>query len=270
METEEHVAAPLIPEERHQELLRLLRRSGVLSIRTLTGLMGVSHMTVRRDIATLEEAGRVVAVQGGVRLAEEPGRPPRARAGRAALELPRKRAIAEHAASLVDDGMVVFLDAGTTCESVVAHLAGRSGVTVVTNDFGTVRALHGLSGIDAVHTGGAVDPDSDSASGPLAAATLGALAVDLCFLSTGSWDAGRGVTSHATDKVTLKRAAMAASGRRVLLADSTKYGTHERFRVAGLDELDLVVTDDELPAAAARRIEELGVGLHRVPAPAAG
>ena len=132
---------PLIPEQRHQRVLQLLRRDGVLSTRALTDHLGVSHMTVRRDIATLEASGQVVSVQGGVRLAGTAGQvPPQERRQRAVLELPRKRAIAAAAAELVTDGMVVYLDAGTTCESVVAYLAGRRDLTVVTNDFYAVTA----------------------------------------------------------------------------------------------------------------------------------
>lgn len=72
-------ARPLIPEQRHQEILRLLRREGVLSIHSLTDYMNVSHMTVRRDVTALEGSGQVVSVQGGVRLAErtDPSSPPR-------------------------------------------------------------------------------------------------------------------------------------------------------------------------------------------------
>ncbi|WP_406453160.1 hypothetical protein OH768_12865 [Streptomyces sp. NBC_01622] len=67
--------------------------------------------------------------------------PPHERASRAALEMPRKQAIAGRAAELVEDGMVVFLDAGTTCQSVVPFLTGRKDLTVVTNHFHAVPAL---------------------------------------------------------------------------------------------------------------------------------
>jgi DeoR/GlpR family transcriptional regulator of sugar metabolism len=253
------VGAPLIPEQRHQELLRLLRSTGVLSIRELTQQLDVSHMTVRRDIAVLERDGHVVSVQGGVRLADWEGRrPPRERASRAALEIPRKQAIARRAAELVADRMVVFLDAGTTCQSVVPFLAARRDLTVVTNDFHTVLALFELPGIDVVHTGGAVDVSSGSSSGPLAVRVVEALTIDLCLLSTGAWDLAHGITSPSTDKVLLKRAAVETSTSVALLADSTKWGSHERFRVTPLATLDTIVTDDGLPAEVIDRVTEEG------------
>jgi DeoR/GlpR family transcriptional regulator of sugar metabolism len=256
--------APLIPEQRQQELLRLLRSAGVLSIRDLTDRLDVSHMTVRRDIAALERSGQVVSVQGGVRLAEWTSRPtPRERASRAALELPRKQAIAETASQLIEDGMVVFLDAGTTCQSVVPFLAARTDLTVVTNDFHTVVALFEYPAIQAIHTGGEVDVDSGSSSGALAVRVIEELNLDLCFLSTGAWDLSHGVTSPSTDKVILKRAAMESASSVALLADSTKWGSFERFAVAGLDALDIVVTDDDLPTAVVRRISDEGPSVQR-------
>ncbi|MGI5429046.1 DeoR/GlpR family DNA-binding transcription regulator [Streptomyces sp. CA-179760] len=253
------VRAPLIPEQRHQELLRLLRSTGVLSIRELMTRLDVSHMTVRRDIAALEKNGQVVSVQGGVRLADWTGHaPPRERESRAQLELPRKQAIAETAAGLVEDGMAVFLDAGTTCQSTVPFLAGRKDLTVVTNDFHAAIALCGLPEIRAIHTGGEIDVSSGSSSGPLAAHAIGALNIDICFLSAGSWDLAHGVTSPSTDKVLLKQTVMRAATSVALLADSTKWGIVERFNVTPLNGLDTIVTDDRLPPAIVERIAEEG------------
>jgi len=251
--------APLIPEQRQQELLRLLRSAGVLGIRDLTNRLDVSHMTVRRDIAALERSDQVVSVQGGVRLADWTSHPPpRERASRASLELPRKQAIAEVASQLIEDDMTVFLDAGTTCQSIVPFLAGHGELTVVTNDFHTVVALFEYPAIQVIHTGGEIDASSGSSSGPLAARVIDELNLDLCFLSTGAWDLPHGVTSPSTDKVLLKRAAMESSSSVVLLADSTKWGSFERFAVTSLDKLDTIVTDDELPQTVVDRIAEEG------------
>lgn len=260
---------PLIPEQRHQKLLELLRREGVVSTRNLTAYLGVSHMTVRRDIAALEAAGQVASVQGGVRLAgAQAQQPPSQRTRREELERPRKQAIAQRAAELVKDGMVVYLDAGTTCQSMVAFLAERAGLTVVTNDFYVVTSLFEHPAVQVIHTGGVVDPDSGSSSGALAAATLASINVDIQFMSTGAWSIARGVSSPSLDKVELKRAVMRASSTTVLLADSTKYGTFSTFQVAELEQLDLVVSDVQLSEDTRGRIEELGVETVLVALPA--
>ncbi len=251
-------------------LLELLRREGVVSTRNLTAYLGVSHMTVRRDIAALEADGALVSVQGGVRLAESRAQqPPSQRPRREVLERPRKRAIAQRAAELVEDGMVVYLDAGTTCQSMVPFIADRADLTVVTNDFYVVTSLFEHPAIEVIHTGGTVDPDSGSSAGALAAATLAAVNIDIQFMSTGAWSIARGVSAPSLDKVQLKRAVMRASSTCALLADSTKYGTFTKFQVAELEALDLIVSDDELSEDTTGRIEELGVQALLVPVPAA-
>lgn len=256
------VPPPLIPEQRHQEILRLLRGAGVLSIRHLGERLNVSHMTIRRDIATLEESGRVIPVQGGVRLSGALGsEPPRERGSRVGLELPRKHAIGRRAAEFVEDDMVVFLDAGTTCEAIVPFLLGRRGLTVVTNDFFTVLALLPHPEITTIHTGGIVDASSGSASGPLAAATVAGLSLDLFFVSTGAWDLAHGVTTPETDKVLLKHSAREAASTCVLVADSTKFGLFERFKALPLDALDGIVSDCGLPEGSRTSVLDCGLEL---------
>lgn len=255
-------APPLIPDQRHQLLLQLLRNDGVKSTRQLTDALGVSHMTVRRDIAALEAAGLVLSVKGGVRLAGSAAQePPRARQARSDLEMPRKQAIATIAETLIEEGMVVFLDAGTTCQAVAGRLTGRRDLTVVTNDFYVVTSLLERPEIQTIHTGGVVDTSSGSSSGRLAAKTVGAINIDLCLLSTGAWSVARGVTSPALDKVELKQEVMSRSSECVLVADSTKYGSFTTYAVTPLADLDIVITDDGLPEKTRQSIGELDVDL---------
>ena len=163
-------------------------------------------MTVRRDISNLEASGHVVAVQGGVRLARECLAPSRRaeRSSRSKLSLPRKRAMGGLAAALVEDGMVVFLDAGIMCELVVPFLAAHKGITVVTNSYYVAAALFDYPQIETIHTGGTIDVDSRSSSGPFAAATLSSVNLDLCFLSSRAWDVEHGVTTMSAETVVLE------------------------------------------------------------------
>lgn len=253
-------ARRLIPEQRHQEIVRLLRREGVLSIHSLTDYMNVSHMTVRRDITALEALGLVIPVQGGVRLAELGGKVvAREREVVAQIELPRHQAIAELAAQFVEDESVVFLDAGRTCRSMVPCISTRKNLTVITNDFHVVSGLSAQPHIEVIHTGGAVDASSASSQGPLAAAAISGINVDLFFLSTDTWSLSQGVTASTMDEVEVKLAAFQASTACILLADSAKFGTVSKFRVAPIDKLDAVITDEYLTEDIQENIRELGV-----------
>lgn len=257
--------APLIPEQRRELIVRQLREHQVLSVHALTELLGCSHMTVRRDVAALEQAGRVYAVSGGVRIASHLVSEPSHQA-KATTEQAQKRHIAAHLARLLKPGMTVYLDAGTTTSCLIPHIVGLPDMTVITNDFHIALSLADSPQVAVVHTGGALDHSNGSGVGPLAAATLRQLVADIAFLSTSSWDLERGVTTPSAAKVEVKRAAMAMASQNVLVATSAKYGTYGTYRIAALAELDRVVTDDGLSEAAVQRLRETGLELDIAPA----
>lgn len=220
--------------------------------------LGVSAITVRRDLAELERAGIASLVSGGARLTSGQ-RPPEARGARAVLETEEKRAIAAAAAELIEDGMAIYLDAGTTCEAIARNLRGRSGLTVVTSDFSAAMVLTNHPGVRTIHTGGEIDPASGSSAGLFAASTARRINTDLCFLSTGAWDLGRGVSTTSEDKVAVKVAAAESAARCILVASSSKYGLSERYHVAPLAMLEQVITDDRLGGAHRSELEAAGL-----------
>ncbi|PLZ01110.1 DeoR/GlpR transcriptional regulator [Burkholderia sp. WAC0059] len=251
---------PLIPDQRREAMLRQLRREKVLSVHQLMESLRCSHMTVRRDIAVLEEAGLVYTVPGGVRIASHLNSEPSHQL-KAVVEQPQKQAIAQRAAGDLRAGMSIYLDAGTTMLSIVPYVVALSDMTVVTNDFEIVRELAGATHVNVVHTGGQLDHANLSSVGALAAATLRHVVLDIAFISASSWDLRRGVTTPSAPKVEVKRAAMDAASRTVLAAASSKYGTVGLYKVAGLESFDLVITDSALTPGAAVAIRQSGVEL---------
>ncbi|MFF5991173.1 DeoR/GlpR family DNA-binding transcription regulator [Prauserella flavalba] len=253
-------SAPLIPAQRREALMRHLHREGVLSVVQLTELLGVSHMTVRRDIAALEREGRAYSVPGGVRLASGLRTEP-AFTAKAESEQPEKAAIARAAESLLRDDLIVYLDAGTTTGALVPAIRARSGITVVTNDFSIVDALTTAEHVETIHVGGRLEHANHSTVGRLAAETLRRVNTDLAFISTSSWDIMRGVTTPSEPKVEVKLAAIEAASTVVLLATSSKFGTFGMYDIVPLRRFDRIITDDHLPEAAAEGIADLGTDL---------
>lgn len=251
---------PLIPEQRRQRILRLLRTEHVLSYRQLTDLLGVSQMTVRRDVGVLAEQGRLQATKGGVaattRMLSEPPR-----AAKATSNTVEKTAIAAAAAEQVSDSMSIYLDAGTTVQAMRSFLQDRRGLTIVSNDLSTIQAFLDHPDAELICLGGRVDRDNQSMIGRLAALALDELSLDIAFLSCTAWDLRHGLTMPDDEKVDPKRAALAASSRGVLLADSDKFGTYAKYRVLRLDEIGAVITDTALGTVDASRIREEGIDL---------
>lgn len=250
----------MIPAQRRELLLRELRGTGVLSVKELCHLLGVSHMTVRRDITTLEDEGRVRSVPGGVKLVS-PLRSEPSYQDKSVLDVAEKRAMAGAAAALIGDGQTLYLDAGTTLGHLVPLLWNISGLTILTNDLTTAAALTDHPDLALYLVGGQVDRGNRSVVGDIGANTIAEFNVDTAFISTSSWDLKRGSTTPSQSKVTVKRAAMAAAATSVLVAGADKYGSFGKFKVAVLERFEYVITDDRLPETAAPAIRALGVDL---------
>jgi DeoR/GlpR family transcriptional regulator of sugar metabolism len=248
----------LIPDQRREKLMRALHRDQVLSVAQVVDLLGVSHMTVRRDIAALERDGRAYSVPGGVRVASGQRSEP-AFDDKSASEQPQKRAIALVAEKLLRDDMVVYLDAGTTTGALVGAIQERSGMTIITNDFAIVDQLIDRTHVDVIHTGGRLEHANRSAVGRLAAETLMRINSDIAFISASSWDLTRGLTTPSEAKVAVKQAALESTSEAVLVVTSSKYGTFGMYDIAPLRRFDRIITDNGLPLGAAAGIRDLGV-----------
>ncbi|HKS00199.1 MAG TPA: DeoR/GlpR family DNA-binding transcription regulator [Arthrobacter sp.] len=251
----------MLPAARHQSIVDAVRRDRVVRVSDLAQQLGVSLMTVRRDIELLEESGQVERIHGGAKLpgdasTHEPG-----------FELKstqltaQKRAIALEAASLVHEGMAVALSAGTTTWALAKELAGGPRITAVTNSVKIADLFHhaSVSGPGRASTviliGGERTP-SDALVGPIATAALSQLNLDLLFLGVHGMDAESGYTTPNLLEAETNRAFIAASRKVVVLADHTKWGTQGISTIAKLEEADEVICDAGLSPDAQRILRD--------------
>lgn len=219
-------------------------------------------MTVRRDIAALESAGRVASVSGGItlpaRLVLDDTHEVKAR-----LHTGEKRAIARLAATMVPPGGLVYLDAGTTCLAIAEELAARVDLTYLTNDLAIATLLAERSTCDLYTTGGKTDLANISMEGEMAARAITRFNIGIAFMSTSAFDL-RGTSVPSELKKVVKEAIVASATKTVLVTDSTKYGRIAALRAVGLEELDGIITDSGLPQAAHESLTSQGVALHIV------
>ncbi|GAA0999865.1 DeoR/GlpR family DNA-binding transcription regulator [Nocardiopsis tropica] len=246
----------MLAAERRRHILAAAIAHGAVRGNDLAQDLGVSEMTIRRDLDRLEEGGELTKVHGGaVRTAGAPsgrGLEPTSahKAERATVE---KRAIANAASALIEDGMTVALGAGTTTLELARLLRGRA-IAVVTNSISHFHVLTDpapdlVAGGAVQLTGGQRTP-SDALVGPVANAMLERVRCDIGFLGCHGIDPTAGFTTPNIGEAETDRRLIGASRITVMLADHTKFGEIGAHLFAEFSAVDQLITDGGLGPAA--------------------
>lgn len=245
-------------EDRLGVILDRLNSQGTVGVADLAVDLGVSLASVRRDLQLLEDQHLLSRTHGGaVSTGVLYELPMRYRGGRHQEE---KRQIAKAAAALVTDGvMSVALSGGTTTTEVARVLATRSGLKVATNAINIAAELALRPQIGLVVCGGTARPESHELVGPLAEQTLSRLNVDIAFVGVDGITAAAGLTTHHEVEAATNRAMIRIAARVIVVTDGSKVGRRSFAEIAGLDEIDDLITDATADADECRRIQDADV-----------
>ncbi|NLG69036.1 MAG: DeoR/GlpR transcriptional regulator [Firmicutes bacterium] len=242
--------------ERHRRILEQLRQSGQASATQLARQLGVSLMTIRRDLNALSERGLVVRLHGGALLPDRSvlDEPIRAKRG---LNREAKLRIGRAAAALVEPGQTVILDAGTTTGSVARELLRRRlrDLTIVTSDLDIARSMAEEPRYRVFCVGGLVQPKVLALMGDHAVRFLEGIHAHHAFIGTDAFDIEAGVTTRTVEKVRLKQAMVGAAREATLVADSSKYGRVLLATVLPLSRFRRLITDAPADPAALQALQ---------------
>ncbi len=238
--------------DRKVEIAQRVQQQGRVSVAELAQAYGVSTMTIRRDLARLEQEGLVTVEYGGAILKQ-----------RSWLEMDmhqkqeefreEKRRIAEAALALIRDGDSVFVDAGTSACEAARLLKGKKNLNIMTNSLLAANALAG-SDNKLLMCPGEYRGLSMAFLGPIANAFLQSFRFDVLLLGVEGITDGIYVPDE-TDGLT-KRCLMQQADNVICLADSSKFGKRFHYRVAGLEEINHLITDDRLDKQEAQAIQK--------------
>ncbi|MCY3779366.1 MAG: DeoR/GlpR family DNA-binding transcription regulator [Chloroflexi bacterium] len=232
--------------ERRATIMRILDATGRVAVPELSKLTKVSDMTVRRDLEALEHEGLLKRTRGGaVGVASLSYEPPYILRKESNAEA--KTRIGQRAASLLREGETVILDVGTTAVEVARALKGRQNLTVLTSNLWAAAILADEPGIVLILTGGQARNRERSLVGHLATRAFDELVFDVFVMGVAGVHQDFGVTDYNVDEAQVKRAAVRASQRRIVIADSSKLGRVAFARICDLHQIDAIVTDDASP-----------------------
>ncbi len=246
-------------QERRARILDRVREAGFLSVADLSRDLGVSEMTVRRDIRRLEAEGEVRAVHGGVSLPRPTMREPSFLA-RTSVMAEAKRAIGAAAVTLIEPGSAIALDAGTTAYAVARELPSDANLTVVTHNLAILCQLSGRRDVQTIGLSGELSVYNQAFIGPMTVAALGRLRVRTFFLSAVAVDE-HGIYTATGLEIPTKTALMHAADRVVLVVDSSKFKASAPVILTPLSEADMLVTELMPPQHLKRHLDNAGIEL---------
>ena len=248
-------------QSRLDQIMDYLKGHNLVTVDQLVTAISASPATIRRDLIKLDREGVISRTHGGVTLnrfiPEQP-----TTSEKIQRNLAEKQAIAREAAKLVKAGDAVVLDAGTTMLELARQLT-HLPLRVITADLHIALFLSGFRQIEVTIIGGRIDDSSQSCIGEHGRRLLRTIYPDIAFVSCNSWSLEKGVTTPTEEKAGLKQDLLINARRRVLLADSSKYGSWSLFCVASLQELTDVISDGGLDeeTQAQLRAEQLALTL---------
>lgn len=241
----------LFARQRQAYILERVREDGSVRVADLAHDLGVSDMTVRRDLDVLHRRALVEKVHGGATALTESALFEPGFDAKSVLQQAEKGAIAEAAINLVAPGTAIGLSAGTTTYALARRLVDVPGLTVVTNSVPVADVLYrnGRADQTIILTGGVRTP-SDALVGPFAVAALRTIHLDLVFMGVHGMEPRSGFTTPNVLEADTDRALVEAGRRLIVVADHTKWGVVGISSIARLDQADTVVTDVGIDAAA--------------------
>ncbi|MDR1899808.1 MAG: DeoR/GlpR family DNA-binding transcription regulator [Treponema sp.] len=240
-----------VVDARRAKILKILEETGFVKVNQLAGQMGVSPLTIRRDLDLLAEDRKIDRFYGGASLLKyEDGGGGNIFSSGFTLN---KLAVAQYAAALVEDGDTIFINTSSTALGILPYITAKQ-VTVITNNVKAVTLDHRKDMI-LVFTGGELRFPKEAMVGDFALNNLNRVTASKCFLGCNGINPQEGVTTAVLQEATINNLMLTrVTGPRYILADKSKIGRRLNFIYGRLEEITLLITDTEAPG---NLVEEL-------------
>lgn len=247
----------MIKEKRQKDLIALLKSNEVMTVSELANKLNASMMTIRRDLEYLEQSNLIKKVHGGAILLKEDIYQPSFKQRVYEFDA-QKDSIGKTAASLINEGNVVFFDAGTTPLATIKHIPDNVSFTALTTGLMTAVALCNKPNVEVINIGGYVHHSSYSSTNQLAVDTIRRFNADIAFISTKAFMFPQGTFEALIPLVEIKQAIVAVSNKIVLLADHSKFNSTALCQSIPFNQIDSIITDSNLSEEMVKQVKTAG------------
>lgn len=253
-------SSQMLIDERRRHILSLVQSQGRVLVGELARALGISQITIRKDLEHLHSRGLVQRTHGGALRLQSGALFDPSLQEKQKQHAQEKQRIAEEAARMVQEGQCVMLDSGTTTAAVAHALKRYSQLTLITNAVNIAAELSNTN-FEVILIGGTLRKNSFSLVGPLAEDVLEEMHADILFLGVDGFDVETGITTPNFLESRVNRAMVRASRRVVVVCDSTKFNRRSLSRIVPTSAIHCVITDANLPREIADALRSQNVEL---------
>jgi DeoR/GlpR family transcriptional regulator of sugar metabolism len=236
-----------------------LRKQSGLRIPELARILDISEGTVRNDLNILEVEGELKRVHGGAVVKDLDPFKNNSFLLRFEKNVAAKLAIAQAAATFVNDGDSILLDASSTTYHLGLQLSNRRNLRVITNGFEVARELAKNPSNTIVLLGGVVNNDSYSVTGLLSEQIIAEMSIEMAFVSCSGFSLERGMTEVHFAEAQLKRKGVESSQQVIALIDSTKFGREDLTPFVRADQITHLISDSNLSSEWIEKIKKTSI-----------
>jgi DeoR family transcriptional regulator of aga operon len=243
----------LLIDERRQHILSLIQNHGRVVVGELSRDLGISQITIRKDLEYLHTKGLIQRTHGGALRIQSSALFDPSVNEKQKQHAQEKQRIAAAAVKMVEEGQCVMLDSGTTTAAIAHELRRFSQLTVITNAMNIAADLTSTD-LEVILIGGSLRKNSFSLVGPLAEDVLEEMHADILFLGVDGFDPEVGLTTPNFLESRVNRAMVKAARRVVAVCDSTKFKRRSLSRIVPPSAVHSVITDRDLPIETAEAL----------------
>jgi DeoR family transcriptional regulator, aga operon transcriptional repressor len=244
---------------RRKEILQTLSEKGQVFVEELSEHFKVSEVTIRNDLDQLEKKSMLIRARGGaIKLETGVGIDQRL-ADKNRINFQEKSRIGKKAAELIFESETIIIDSGSTTAEMVRNLPEFQDLTVITNAMNIANQLVSKPNINVIIPGGYLRKNSISLVGPQAEKSLRNFNVDKAFLGVDGFDTRKGLYTPNVEEARLNEIMIEISKEVILLADSSKFSKRSFAFICAVNEIDKVITDDDISDDDKKRLQDAGV-----------
>lgn len=245
--------------ERRKSILHQINEAGQVLVHELSREFDVSEVTIRNDLEQLEKKNMLIRARGGAIKKENVVGIDYRLSEKDKLNSEEKARIGKKAAQLINEHNTIIIDSGTTTLEIAKNLGHLNDITIICNALNIVSQLIQLKNVNLIIPGGYLRKNSLSLVGPLAEKNLQNLYVDKVFIGVDGFDTKYGIYTPNIEEAYFNEIMIKISKEVIVVCDSSKFSRRSLAYICGLDKIQCVITDSEIPDEDRKRLEDAGI-----------